>query len=73
MPLHLLADQFSEIRDRIDALTKNNCRAAEPTEAAKRLQTIPGIGPITATALVASVPDTNGFRRARDVSAWLGL
>ena len=38
-----------------------------------RLATIPGIGPITATALVASVPDPSVFTSARQFSAWLGL
>lgn len=73
VPLRLLAGQFPETRDRIDALTKGIRRKAETSEAAKRLQTIPGIGPITATALAASLPDVTGFRRSRDLSAWLGL
>ncbi len=34
---------------------------------------MPGIGPITATGLAASLPDVTGFRRSRDLSAWLGL
>lgn len=38
-----------------------------------RLQSIPGSGLITATALAATVPDTTGFRTSRDLSAWLGL
>ncbi len=37
------------------------------------MRTIPGIGPITATALVATLPDVTGFRSSRDLSAWLGL
>lgn len=73
LPLRLLADQFFETRAKIDALTKDIRREAEAGEAAKRLQTIPGIGPITATALAATVPDTTGFRSSRDLSAWLGL
>lgn len=73
VPLRLLADQFFETCDRINRLTKDIRREAEASDAAKRLQTIPGIGPITATALVASVPNTTGFRTSRDLSAWLGL
>ena len=42
-------------------------------EAARRLMTIPGIGPITATALIAAVGDARQFRKARDLAAWLGL
>jgi transposase len=48
-------------------------RAAREDTVARRLQQIPGIGPVTATALVASVGDARQFRRARDMSAWLGL
>ena len=42
-------------------------------EAARRLMTIPGIGPITATALLALAPPAEGFARGRDFAAWLGL
>ena len=73
MPLRLLADQVVETRNRIDALTKNIRREAEASGAAKRLQTIPGIGPIPATALAATLPDTTGFRRSRALSGGLGL
>lgn len=48
-------------------------RAAREDAVAWRLQQIPGIGPVTATALVASVGDARQFRRARDMAAWLGL
>jgi transposase len=39
----------------------------------KRLEAIPGVGPLVATALVASVPDPHVFRSGRDLSAWIGL
>lgn len=39
----------------------------------ERMVAIPGIGPITATALAASVGDGQQFQRGRDLSAWLGL
>jgi transposase len=35
--------------------------------------TIPGVGPVVATALVALAPDASTFRRGRDFAAWLGL
>uniref|UniRef100_UPI001374BA44 transposase n=1 Tax=Mangrovicoccus ximenensis TaxID=1911570 RepID=UPI001374BA44 len=73
MPLRLLADQFSGTRANIGALTKDIRREAETSDAAKRLRSIPGIGPITATALAATLPDVTGFRTSRDLSAWLGL
>jgi transposase len=39
----------------------------------QRLLTIPGIGPITATALIAAVGDVGGFTNGRQFAAWLGL
>lgn len=42
-------------------------------EASQRLQAIPGIGPITASALVASVGDAKAFHNGRQFAAWLGL
>jgi transposase len=43
------------------------------SEASKRLDAIPGVGPALATALVASVADPKAFRSGRDFSAWIGL
>jgi transposase len=42
-------------------------------EASRRLDDIPGVGPVLATALVASVADPKVFRSGRDFSAWIGL
>ena len=39
----------------------------------QRLRTIPGIGPLTATALVAAVSDASAFKNGRQLAAWLGL
>lgn len=47
-------------------------RAREDADA-RRLMTIPGIGPITATAILALAPPTESFRKGRDFAAWLGL
>jgi transposase len=43
------------------------------SEASKRLDEIPGVGPALATALVASVADPKAFRSGRNFSAWIGL
>src|SRR5271169_4164920 len=43
------------------------------SEASRRLDDIPGVGPVLATALVASVADPKAFRSGRDFSAWIGL
>ena len=43
------------------------------SEASRRLNHIPGVGPLLATALVASIADPKAFRSGRDFSAWIGL
>jgi transposase len=43
------------------------------SELSRKLEKIPGIGPLAATALVASIPDARSFKNGRQVSAWLGL
>ena len=42
-------------------------------EVSQRLDDIPGVGPLIATALVASVPDPHAFKSGRDLAAWIGL
>ena len=42
-------------------------------EASRRLATIPGIGPITASAIVATITDPTQFHSARQLAAWIGL
>jgi len=43
------------------------------SEVSRRLGEIPGVGPLIATALVASIPDPHAFRSGRDLAAWIGL
>jgi transposase len=45
----------------------------QSSEVSKRLDQVPGVGPVLATALVASVADPRAFRSGRDFSAWIGL
>ncbi|NYS26762.1 IS110 family transposase [Rhodobacteraceae bacterium 2376] len=71
--LRLLADQLVDTQEKIQTLTADIQADARGNEAAQRLQTIPGIGPITASALVAALPDIAEFKSGRDLSAWLGL
>lgn len=46
---------------------------ARDSAASQRLERIPGIGPLTASALVASIGDAKNFKNARQLAAWLGL
>lgn len=73
MPHELLVGQFTDTKARIDAITANLERAAEEDDAAPRLQTMPGIGPITASVLAATLLYVSAFRSACDRSAWLDL
>lgn len=73
LPLDLLTGQFRDTKARIDEITACIRTEAESDETARRLQTMPGIGPITASVLAATLPDVSAFRTARDLSAWLGL
>ena len=71
--LNLLADQLVDTQKKIKALTADIRADARASDAAQRLQTIPGIGPITASALVSALPDISDFKSGRDLSAWIGL
>jgi transposase len=65
--------QWCELDRRIAEFDAEFVAAARADEPARRLSTIPGIGAINATALVAAVGDARSFARARDLAAWLGL
>jgi transposase len=72
----LLADMLEQWRDldrRIEAFDDEFAEMARADPAARRLATIPGIGVLNATAMVAAVGDAATFGRARDLAAWLGL
>lgn len=71
--LNLLADQLVDTQKKIAELTADIRTDSTSSTAAQRLQTIPGVGPITASAFVATLPDIAVFKSARDLSAWLGL
>lgn len=65
--------QITEKSDRIDAKTKALKELATATDTARRLQTMPGVGPLTALAVEAFAPDMAQFKCGRDFAAWLGL
>jgi len=68
-----LLAQIVEKTDRIDAKTKALKGLAAEADTARRLQTMPGVGPITALAVEAFAPDMAQFKSVRDFAAWLGL
>jgi transposase len=64
--LHHLDQRIDEVTGEIETLARND-------EACQRLMTVPGIGPIIASAMVATIGDGSAFRRSGDFGAWLGL
>lgn len=69
----MMVDMIAQLDERIAALDKEIARRAREDEVARRLMTIPGIGPITATAIAAIAPPAETFAKGRDFAAWLGL
>jgi transposase len=69
----LLFRQLEDTQDRIGAVEAGILAWHAQSEVSQRLATAPGIGPITATALVAAVGDARQFTSARRFAAWLGL
>jgi len=65
--------QWAELDRRIEAFDAEFVRWARENEDARRLVTIPGVGAIVASALVAAVGRAQAFDRSRDLSAWLGI
>jgi transposase len=66
-------DHIARLDAEISELDKKLRRSCKDGETAKRLQTMPGMGPITAAAIEAFAPPMPSFRRGRDFAAWLGL
>ena len=68
--LKLELDQLTERIEEIDTVIQQRARE---DEACQRLTTIPGIGPVTATALIAAIGNGAAFRKGRDLAAWVGM
>ena len=71
--LQVLVDGLRHLDERIAELDAEIARRAREEDLARRLMTIPGIGPLIATALATLAPPPEHFLRARDFAAWLGL
>jgi transposase len=65
--------EWREIDQRIAALDREFVELARADTSARRLSSVPGIGPLTATAMIAAVGDGANFAHARDLAAWVGL
>jgi transposase len=71
--LAVLVDTLTALERQVETLDAEITRRAKVDPAARRLMTIPGVGPIAATAVTALVPAPEGFRSGRDFAAWPGL
>lgn len=68
-----LLDRIYQMTGRIDALKKKIDALSREAEGSRRLQTMPGVGPIAALAIETFAPPMETFRSGRDFAAWLGL
>ena len=68
-----LRDQLALVKRQILEADRRILAWHRASELSRRLAEIPGVGPLIASALVASIPDPHAFRSGRDLSAWIGL
>jgi transposase len=68
-----LHGRLQELAERIAGHDRQIAQLARQHEATKRLMQVEGVGPITATAVVATVGDAKAFSQGRQFAAWLGL
>jgi len=68
-----LRDQLALVKQQILGADRRILAWHRASEVSRRLDDIPGVGPLIATALVSSIPDPHAFRSGRDLAAWIGL
>jgi transposase len=73
MLLMELRSEWEKLEEQIDAINRELAEVAKKEDGCRRLLTVPGIGPLTATALTAAIGNGAAFHKSRDLAAWLGL
>jgi transposase len=68
-----LKQEWDQLALRLEEADRLIQQASQENETCQRLDAIPGIGPMTATALVAAIGNGAAFRKGRDFAAWVGL
>ncbi len=71
--LKVLVMALAHLEAEIGKLNAEIARRAKENDVARRLMTVPGIGPLIATAIAVLAPPPDTFRKARNFAAWLGL
>jgi transposase len=71
--LQILIAELHSLDQRIKAIEVAIVRENKTNAVSRRLTTIPGIGPITASAIAATIPDPAAFKSGREFAAWIGL
>src|SRR3546814_11897708 len=69
----MLGAQLAIVKEQILENDRRIRASARDTEVGRRLMEIPGVGPLLASAFVASVVDPRLFKTGRDLAAWIGL
>jgi transposase len=68
-----LHDELTEIEKRLKKMEKKIKSVCQANDQCQRILNVPGIGELTATAIIAAVPSANEFKNGRHMAAWLGL
>jgi len=71
--LALLVSQLNLVNEQILEMDRRVRTSARSSEVGRRLMEIPGVGPLLASAIVATVPDPSAFKSGRSLAAWIGL
>jgi transposase len=68
-----LKQELEQLAEKIDRADESLEKIARENEACRRLVVMPGVGPVTATAIIATIGNGAAFRKGRDFAAWLGV
>jgi transposase len=71
--IELLLVQIEDLQHRVSMVERAITEWHRKSEISRRLETVPGVGVISASAIAALVPDASNFRSARQFAAWIGL
>ena len=65
--------ELEQLTARVEEMDRVIQKTAKENEDCQRLTEIPGVGPVTATALIAAVGNASAFQKGRNLSAWMGI